>query len=214
MEKLTLYGRAGWGSVLIESQLVWYDIPFTFYEVNNLFSDESARQSLEKLNPLAQVPTLIMSDGSVMTESSAITLWLAEKVESEALVPAARMPERAQFLRWLIFITSNLYPTYTYSDRASWFVPEKLAQSDFVHQVNQYTEKLYLILNAAAADPWFLGERFSALDIYICAMSHWPPGQAWLEENAPTLFNIAVATKALPKLSEVWARNYPDGWTL
>lgn len=71
MKKLTLYGKAGWGSVLIESQLVWYNIPFTFYKVNDLFSDESARQSLEKLNPLAQVPTLSLSDGSVMTESAA-----------------------------------------------------------------------------------------------------------------------------------------------
>lgn len=214
MQTLILYGRAGWGSVLIEAQLAWYKIPFQLYEVNDLFSDKHARQALQKINPLAQVPTLVMSDGSVMTESAAITLWLAEEARSNDLVPEPYLCERAKFLRWLIFINSNLYPSYTQADRASWLIPEKSAQLKFVEQVNQYTKKLYLILNSEASTPWFLGERFSAIDVYIGAMSHWPPGQVWLAENTPALFKIAEAAKVLPKLSEVWERNYPEGWTL
>lgn len=211
MEKLTLYGRPGWGSVLIETQLVWYDIPFEFHGVGDLFTDADARQALEKINPLAQIPTLVLPDGSVMTESAAITLWLADQSHSHSLVPASTISQQSQFLRWLIFITSNIYPTYTYADEPSRFVPDASAQSGFAECVNQYAKKLYTILDEAASSPWFLGDRFSALDIYICAMSHWShPGPAWFRDHTSNLVAIAKETKALPKLSEIWMRNFPE----
>ena len=128
MDTMTLYGRPGWGSVLTEAQLVWYAIPFTFHEVGDLFADERARQELAKINPLAQIPTLVLPDGAVMTESAAITLWLADQAGSHELVPEPQAAERARFLRWLIFITSNIYPTYTYADDPSRFVAEASAQ--------------------------------------------------------------------------------------
>ena len=211
MATLTLYGRAGWGSVLAEAQLVWYRIPFEFETVGDLFSDDAARRALEQINPLAQIPTLVLPDGSVMTESAAITLWLADEAGSADLVPEPHAPERARFLRWLIFITSNIYPTYTYADDPARFVPEASAQGGFADRVNQYAKKLYLMLDGAASGPWFLGDRFSALDIYACALSRWRPGRPWFEQNAPRLVAIANAVQALPELSEVWARNYPDG---
>ena len=211
MATLTLYGRAGWGSVLTEAQLVWYRIPFEFETVGDLFSDDAARRALEQINPLAQIPTLVLPDGSVMTESAAITLWLADEAGSADLVPEPHAPERARFLRWLVFITSNIYPTYTYADDPARFVPEASAHSGFADRVNHYAKKLYLMLDRAASGPWFLGDRFSALDIYACALSRWRPGRPWFEQNAPRLVAIANAAQALPELSEVWARNYPDG---
>ena len=54
-----------------------------------------------------------------------------------------------------------------------------------------------------------LGERFSAIDIYIGAMTHWRPRRAWFDENAPKLAAIADRALALPRLADVWARNYP-----
>ena len=56
-----------------------------------------------------------------------------------------------------------------------------------------------------------LGERFSALDIYVSAISRWRPGRSWFEKNVSRLAAIADATKTLPGLIEVWARNEPDG---
>src|SRR6266851_5156624 len=52
-----LYGRAGWGSTIVEAQLVWYGLPFTFEPVDDLFKSPDARKKLEKVKPLAQVPT-------------------------------------------------------------------------------------------------------------------------------------------------------------
>jgi GST-like protein len=209
MNKLTLYGRPGWGSILTEAQLVWYGLPFTFHEVGDLFAEERARQELAKINPLAQIPTLVLPDGAVMTESAAITLWLADQTGSDELVPGPQAAERARFLRWLIFVTSNIYPTYTYGDDPSRFVAEEEAQGAFAEQVNDYAKKLYRLLNGEASGPWFLGQRFSALDLYVAVLSRWRPRRPWFEDNTPKLVAIAKATEALPRLTEVWARNFP-----
>jgi GST-like protein len=209
MNPMTLYGRPGWGSVLTEAQLVWYAIPFTFHEVGDLFTDEPARRELARINPLAQIPTLVLPDGAVMTESAAITLWLADQTGSHDLVPEPQAAERARFLRWLIFITSNIYPTYTYADDPSRFVAMEAAQEGFAERVNAYAKTLYGLLNDQAVGPWFLGQRFSALDLYVAVLSRWRPRRPWFEDNTPKLAAIAKATEALPRLSEVWARNFP-----
>ena len=211
MSKLVLYGRQGWGSVLIEAQLTWYGIDYDFQTVGDLFEDQAARHALEKINPAIQVPTLVLPDGRVMTESAAITLWLAEHAGRVDLVPEVGAPERADFLRWLIFIIASIYPTYTYADDPSRFVAEESAQEGFKRRVVDYAKRMYGVLDQAAAGPWFFAERFSALDIFICALSHWRPGRRWFDRETHTLASIATATKALPKLSEVWARNYPPG---
>ena len=209
MHKLKLFGEPGWGSTLAEAQLVWYGIPFDFQRVGDLFSEKSARRELEAFNPLGQIPTLVLADGGVMTESAAITLWLADQAGSVELVPGPDEAERTRFLRWLLYITSNIYPTYTYADDPSRFVPDEGARRGFADAVHAYARKLYTILNAEAAGPWFLGSRFSALDIYVCTLTHWQPGRPWFEANAPQLIAIADGTKVLPRLPEVWARNFP-----
>lgn len=209
MDKLTLYGRPGWGSVLAEAQLVWYGMPFELRTVGDLFKEAEARRQVEAVNPLGQIPTLVLSDGGVMTESAAITLWLAERARSTELVPGPDEAERARFLRWLVFITSNIYPTYTYADDPARFVPDEGARQGFAEAVGAYREKLYAIIEGEAAGPWFLGERFSALDIYVCTLTHWEPRRPWFAAHTPGLIAIADAARAVDRLAGVWQRNFP-----
>lgn len=211
MALLKLYGEPGWGSALVEAQLVWYDIPFEFCAVGDLFKNAEARGVLEKVNPLAQIPSLVLPNGDVMSESAAITFWLADLTGSNDLVPELEESERTRFLRWLIFIVANIYPTYTYVDDPARFVPDKAAHVGYVGKVSAYAKKLYSVLEAEAGAPWFLGDRFSAIDIYIAVLSHWRPRRAWFEEHAPKFTAIADAALALPKLAPAWERNFPKG---
>jgi GST-like protein len=73
-----LYAHAGSGSALIETQLAWYGLPYQIEEVGDLFRDKDAGQKLRPVNPLMQIPTLVLPDGQIMTESAAITLHMAE----------------------------------------------------------------------------------------------------------------------------------------
>lgn len=205
----TLWGRPGWGSALVEAQLDWYGLPFTYETVGDLFKDPDAKTRLQKVNPLAQVPTLVMQDGSVMSESAAITLLLADVTGSDALVPAPGAKERAAFLRWLVFLVANIYPTFTYADDPARFVSVNNARDPFRAATDAYAQRLWRQVEGAAGAPWFLGERFSALDIYIGVMTRWRPRRGWFETETPKLFAIARKADARPELKETWRRNFP-----
>lgn len=204
-----LFGRAGWGSVLTESQLVWYGLPYRFEEVDDLFASAPARERLARVNPLSQIPTLVLPDGQVMTESVAITLHLADVTGDSSLVPAVGDPTRPKFLRWLVFMVANIYPTFTYADDPARFVTGEEAQAAFRKSVDAYTIRLWRMVEGEIAGPWFLGNRFSAMDIYIAVMTRWRPRRDWFAEHAPSLNAIAQAVDAEPKLAAVWARNFP-----
>lgn len=207
METMRLFGEPGWGSAIVEAQLDWYGLPFEFERVGNLFKDTDSRQRLEAVNPLAQIPTLLLADGTVLTESAAITLYLAETTGKDSLVPASRDAARATFLRWLVYLVANVYPTYTYGDEPARFVDGTDAQQSFKSHVDAYAKKLYSQLEGVAGAPWFLGERFSALDLYLCVMTRWRPKREWFAANTPKLTAIAVRTEQVPQLVACWKRN-------
>lgn len=210
MADFVLYGTPGWGSALVEAQLDFYCLPYRFETVGNLFTDAAARERLITANPLAQVPTLVLPDGQILTESAAITLWLAGNTGRDDLVPATGAPEQAAFLRWLVYLVTNIYPTFTYADDPARFVSTKAAQAPFKAAIKAYRERLWSIVERASGAPWFLGERFSALDLYVCVMHHWSPRGDWFAMHVPRLNAIALRAKALEPLRGVWSRNFPD----
>jgi GST-like protein len=206
----TLWGRPGWGSTIVEAQLDLYGLKYRYEPVEDLFRTPGAREKLEKVNPLAQVPTLVMPDGSIMSESAAITLLLADVTGSETLVPGPGAPERAKFLRWLVFLVANIYPTFTYADDPARFVSVNAARDPFRAATDAYAQRLWRQVEREAGAPWFLGERFSALDIYVDIMTRWRPKRGWFEIETPRLFAIARRADALPELANVWKRNFPN----
>ena len=208
MAKMKLYGMPGWGSALVEAQLDWYGLDYDFERTGDLFKSDEARRQLETVNPLGQIPVLTLENGTIMTESVAITLYLAERAEGESLMPEQGSRERAVFLRWLIFIVANIYPTFTYADDPARFVADPAAQAGFKGAIDDYAKKLYGVLEAEAREKWFLGDGFSALDIFICVMTRWRPSRTWFADHAPRLFAIASATEEVEKLRACWARNF------
>ena len=90
------------------------------------------------------------ANGSIMTESAAITLLLAEQRNDDSLVPGAGSAERAAFLRWLVFVVANIYPTYTYADEPSRFVSAEDARQDYRETVLDWGKRMYRVLEKAA----------------------------------------------------------------
>jgi GST-like protein len=211
MNPYVLHGNPGWGSAIVEAQLAWYGLPFRSEDVGDVFDSEEARQRLRPLNPLAQVPTLVLPDGQVMTESAAITLHLADRVGRDDLVPGPAAPERAAFLRWLVFLVANVYPTFTYGDVPTRFVKDEAAAKGFRAEIDAYEQRLWTAVEAAAAAPWFLGQRLSAIDLFLAVMTHWRPRRAWFAQHAPKLHAAALAAEALPAVAPVLARHFPPG---
>jgi GST-like protein len=196
----------GGGGLIVEAAFALARVPL---EIEDLPWDDVGPHSerLAALNPLGQVPTLVLADGTVMTESAAILLHLSELAPRAKLAPPPGDPQRAAFLRWLAFLVAAVYPTYTYGDEPSrWVGPEAgpLLRSG----TDAHREKLLRFLDAkVAGSPWFLGKRFSAIDLYLPVLRLWRPGAAWWKENVPKLNAIADRCEKLPPVARAFARN-------
>lgn len=195
------------GSAIVEAALALANLP---YEVEEIDYGElgPAQDRLRALNPLCQVPTLVMPDGSVMTESAAMVLHIADRAPEAGLVPAADDPSRPAFLRWLIFMVAVIYPTYTYGDEPAKWVGEA-AGTALRASTDRHREAMWRYVHAQTApSPWLLGDRFSALDLYVAVMSLWRPRGGWFEANTPKLVAIHERVAAMPELAAVWRRNF------
>jgi len=204
----TLYGIRGWGSVIAEAALTLGGLPYRFEDVKGV-QPGPERERLLALNPIGQVPTLVMPDGTIMTESAAIVLHVNDLAPAAGLVPPPGDPLRPVFLRWLVFLVAQVYPTFTYFDFPDRWVGGEAAQQDLKQRLGEYRKRLWRQVEGAAAAPWFLGERFSALDIYACAMTRWQPGRAWFAADCPKLTAIATRGDADQRLAALMARNFP-----
>ena len=137
MSQYHLIASKACGSMIVEAALALARLP---HEVETIPYVEPGpqRDRLLALNPLGQVPTLILPDGRAMTESAAIFLHIADVAPQAGLVPALTDAARPMFLRWLEFIVAAIYPTFTYGDDPARWTGDEAA----VKHLRQATDEL------------------------------------------------------------------------
>ena len=130
-----------------------------------------------RLNPNGLMP--VLTDGElVLYETAAIVLHLADTHPQAKLAPPVGTPERAEFYKWLMWMTNTLQATlivYFYPDR---WVDE--GNESGVAQVKAHAQQKVLTLLqqleaqlARNGGPWMLGAQYSALDAYAFTLCRW-----------------------------------------
>jgi GST-like protein len=199
-----MMGCRGCGSAIVEAALVLAKIPYVREEVD--YDTTEGHDRLAQVNPLAQVPTVVLPDGTVMTESAALVLYIDGLVPELGLIPDVRDPLRREALRWLMFLVAAVYPTFTYGDEPKKWVGD--AAGSLRESTDEHRKSLWRLVEGAVRGPWFLGETPSALDLYVAVMTRWRPRREWFTENCPRLAAIANAVDADARLAHVWAQNF------
>ena len=74
----TLYGKKGSGSASTQAALEITGAPYRVVETAS-WEPNAAFTELLQVNPLGQIPTLVLPDGSVLSESAAILIHQAAK---------------------------------------------------------------------------------------------------------------------------------------
>ena len=204
-----LYATNGCGSMIVEVAFGMAKVPLEIVDVP--WEDTGWKsKALKKLNPLGRVPTLILPDGKVMTESAAILLHLADTVPGFELVPPAGHALRPAFLRWQIFLVSAVYPTFTYGDVTERWVgePHKEGAGKLLREsTHSHRKTLWKYVEKEIDGPWFLGGTFCALDVYMWAMTMWRPGRDWFKAECAKLHKIGASLDDHPVIKKVAARN-------
>lgn len=209
-----LYGAKGWGSVIVEAALTLMGVPYR--NVDLPYGKWPAEdEELVRLNPLKQVPALVLPSGELMTESGAILLYLAEQHPEAGLAPPPGSPERAQFLRWMVYVPAQVYPMYWVRD-----VPSRLAQGEDAEALIKARTAERIADCWAAMDAqvspgrYILGDRMTVLDLYVTIMSRWTPRRTRFYQVAPKLAPVVKRVDADPRLQAFWAERMPfeEGW--
>lgn len=203
----TLYARKGAGSFVIEALLAELGEKYKVIEAAPR-TDGSPHPGLLKLNPLGQVPTLVLPDRTVMTESVAMVVYLADRYARAGLAPATASKQRAAYLRWLLFMAANLYPEYLrffYSERYS--TDPDAAAGIKAAAVTAIDRSWDILARALGKSPWMLGKKFSALDLYVAMMATWMEDQAGFRKKQPRIAALTDAVRTRRKVAPVWAAN-------
>lgn len=202
-----LLGCRGCGSAIVEAAFALAGVPLDFEAVDYSPGSPTAAR-LREVNPLGQVPALVLPDGRVLTESLAILHWLDDLEPDANLIPPRGDATRATFYRWAVFLVAALYPTFTYGDDPRRWVADEDGAKKLRESTDRHREALWRQVEDAAGSPWFLGERLSALDLYLAVMTRWRPGVLWFAKRAPKLAGIAKRATALAAVAPVIARNF------
>jgi glutathione S-transferase len=64
---------------------------------------------LLSVNPMGQVPTLVLDDGQTLTENGAVLTYLADRAPDKRLAPAANDFGRYELSRWLSFVATEIH---------------------------------------------------------------------------------------------------------
>jgi GST-like protein len=202
-----LIGSLDCGSIIAEMALSLTGLACTITDIPYL-KDGPERQRLLELNPLGQVPTLILDDGTVMTESAAIILHLHDRVPAAGLLPATDATDRPKVLNRLIHLVAAIYPTFTYGDDPGKWTESGDAAHTLRHRTNMHREALFRQWEEAFGDgPFARGSEMGALDLYLVAMTGWRPRREWFAANTPKLLAAADAAARHPKLAPVVGRH-------
>ena len=201
---LKLFGSPGSGSAAVEMALRAAEVR---YEVVRTSSWEpgSAFKRLLSVNPLGQIPTLVLEDGTVLSESVAILVHIALSHPDASLLPASPAA-RAVALRALVFIATNCYTAVSICDYPErWTVARTSAARQSVHQAamaqlhRNWEAFADLFGKASVLQPGSPG----AVAFLAVVVSQWSGTRAHLATSRPAFHRLLLRLEQHQRLADV-----------
>jgi GST-like protein len=206
----TLYGKKGSGSAAIEAAFALLGEPCRIVETAS-WKQNAAFQELLRVNPLGQIPTLVLEDGSALSESAAILIHLGSVHPESGLLPRAASA-RAQAIRGLVFIAANCYAAIGVIDFPErWCENADEATQERIRagtraRLHRYWE---IFADLFPARPFLGGETIGALDLLAAVVSRWSGSRAHLRHARPAFHETLLRIEAQPAVAPVFARHWP-----
>jgi GST-like protein len=201
-----LFGAPRAGSAAIEIALEYCGVD---YRVINTEHDQDA---LLRVNPLGQLPTLVLPDRQVLTESAAILIHLGLAFPASGLLD--QVPEtRAQQLRSLIYLVTNCYAAIGIID-----YPERWLSDDDAALAKQVVAgakaRLYQQWSAFShtfgTQPGWQPHKPGAPEILASVISRWAGAREHLRAAVPEFHHGLMLIDQHPLVGTVCERHWPS----
>ena len=205
----TLVGFKGSGSAAVEVALEQCGADYRIVDAAS-WEPASHIAELEQLNPLKQIPTLQLPDGSVLTESAAILIHLGLEFPASNLLPAGPA-ERAQCIRGLVYIAANCYSAIGIIDYPErWCADaDESALERIRHGARQRLHRHWeLFADQFPGHPFLSGAVPGGLDFLAAVVSKWSGARAHLRSARPDFFAVLQRIDSHPAVAPVFARHW------
>lgn len=207
---LTLYGAQASGSVAVEAALTLLGLPYHLIE-GATWAEEAARDRVATSNPMRQIPTLVMPDGEVMTESAAILIYLADLDPAATLAPAPSDPRRRQFLRWMLYVSSAIYSLHWIKPDVKRIGAPESCRDAVVEAVHERIAFCWANMDSQLTPgDYLLGDELTVLDLYVAVVSRFGPWRERFHEVAPNMTPAVRRVDAEPRLAALWRDRFPE----
>lgn len=159
-------------------------------------SDPDAKPDAENPHPHKRVPALI-HDGELVYESAAIALYLADAFPAAGLCPKIGEKGRGEYVSWLAYYAGVIEPAMV-AKVTDWQGPPGITGWAPLEEV---TARITAQLEQGA---WFLGERFTTMDILVGSLLQWA---ARLFPDTPLYADYKARIQARPALARAMAKD-------
>jgi len=161
--------------------------------------EPAERRSGEHLarHPLGRVPALELGDGTVIFESAAICIQLADLHPESGLIPPLGSSQRGLVYQWAMFAMTELETLY------SW-IREGIEDGTDSPSRGRFVQAAAAVAAALDGHDWLVADRFSVADVLWARvlgsansralLTEWPPLVAYVEraEGRPAFIEAAA----------------------
>lgn len=170
-------------------------------------ADQKVRTDFLKVNPLGAVPALELDDGKILTQNIAILEYIADQKPEAHLLAKVGTYERADTMRWLSLIASDLHKAFTPLSRLTQISSNETAQNDIKKWCFGNIEKYFsLIEKQLSKHDYLAGETFTVADAYFYTAYCWSKPAGFPTEKFTEINRYADKISKRPSVIEVHQR--------
>lgn len=136
-------------------------------EVLDFEKGEHKKPDYLAINPMGKVPAIV-HNGTIITECAAICTYLADAFPKAGLAPALDDPARGTYLRWMFFANGCIEPAMV-DKMFNRPEPDRPGAIGY----GSYDNVVKTLESLLATGPWILGDKFSAVDVYLGSQIGW-----------------------------------------
>jgi glutathione S-transferase len=133
----------------------------------DLAKGEHKKPEYLRLNPNGLVPTLVDGD-TVIYESAAILLYLADKFGEGGVAPRPGTAERAGYYQWMLFTATSVDPPALQVLLHQMILPpEQRSSAVAADQAQRFDAAAKVLEQALERREYLVGDRFTAADVMV-----------------------------------------------
>lgn len=142
----------------------------------NLAEGDQRRTEFLAINPKGRVPALV-TDKGVLTETTAILAYIAQRFPEANLAPLDDPYEFARLQAFNAYLSSTVHVNHAHGRRGARWANE---QSSFDDMRSKVPETMAASMRLIELDyfegPWVMGEQYTVADAYLFTIEGWLKG--------------------------------------